>query len=159
MGHDLCFRLLLKPEVDRRLIAERDSSEHLHGLMILEYLHSTDILSLKIFGNDPVGASGKIVALDIEPVDIRTLILDFSTSVHIETGHTVHHLAYRSVLLTGELTYGISHRITILTYTLGSNAHLLELPGLDIELHSERVGSVDRIERIVFGGKAHTRYL
>ena len=134
------LRLILELKVNGRLIGEGDSGEHLHRLMILHHLHSPHILMVDTVGGNAIFTPEQVGALDIEFVDGLPLIFDFAVARHVDSRHTLQHVAYRAVLRLSESAHSIGDSVALLTYAVALHRHLFQQCRPRLHLHGEREG-------------------
>ncbi len=130
-------------------VGETQSAKHLHRLVVLENLHSTHVVVVDAFGGNPVFASEQVVALDVEFVDVLTLVFDLTLVVNIDAGHAVEHIAYIAVLFPGKRSDVVSYGVAVLSDTLRFHGHFFQLESLQGHDYFERHSSAVEFHRLL----------
>ncbi len=142
------FCLIFKFKINRRLIGKTYSGKHLHGLMILHHLHSTYIIvAYAIFPAE------KIRTLDVEFVDILTLILNLSALCNINARHTLQHVANAAILSLREAAYIVCDGVALFTNAVSFHGNLLQNRRRHFHFYCQ--GKFSRIKIYGLLGKTH----
>lgn len=71
--------------------------------MVFHDLHGTDVVISDAVCRDAVFPAQKVVALNVELIDVYSLILNFPIVGHVNAGHTFQHITYAPVLFWAKL--------------------------------------------------------
>lgn len=95
------------------MVAETHSGKHAQGLMLLHDLHRADIVVGDAVSCYAVFSAEQVAALDVEPIDVLSLILYLSTFVHSNSRHPLENIAYGAVLLLREGCHVVGQRVAL----------------------------------------------
>ena len=118
--------------------------------MIFHHLDGPDIVVAYSVGSNAISATEKVGTLDVELVDVFTLILYFTVLRDINTRHSTQYITDGTILLLGETADQVTDGVALLAYAVGLYDNFLQDSCPWFQIYCKRQYGTNKWNRLLF---------